>query len=169
MPQDEDGMALLLPSVQAVLHGEQPKSNIALKISSSPDPWRLVDAQNKQLASDIKVEAKNLGNGPTGIGPHAVQVLVRWPGKGLLEAQIGDFDSIHPGYCNPKTGDFQPCPPNEANAALLCRSRILPGQECDSGMIEVQGPAKAAAVSSALSPGNFDVQTTHAISADHRP
>src|SRR5208282_5060944 len=40
MPQEEDGMALLLPSVKAVLRGEIPKSNIALKVNSSPNPWR---------------------------------------------------------------------------------------------------------------------------------
>lgn len=169
MPQDEDGMALLVPSVKSVLQGKTPKSNIALKVSSSPNPWRLVDSQSKQISSDIKVEATNLGDGPTGIGPHAVQILVRWPGKGLINAQAGDFDSIYPGECDPKSGDFQPCPPGEANAALLFRSRILPGQHCESGFIEVEGPAKAEGVLSALTPGDFGNQTSHATSIEHQP
>jgi len=169
MPQDEDGMALLLPSVAAVLRGADPKPDVALQVSARPDPWRLVDSNGGKRSSEIRVVTENKGDGPTGIAPNGVQILVRWPEAGLIEAEPGDFDSVRPGTVDPASGRFRPCSPLEANAALLSRSRLQPGQRCESGLIEVEGNVRAEAFSAIRTPGGFGIQTSQASSTERHP
>jgi hypothetical protein len=169
LPQDQDGMALSLDTVTSVLRGKHPSARISLEVNARQDPWSLVDTKGVTRASQVRVLAQNRGDAATGIGPGGLQVLVAWPHMGIDEIAKGDFDATTAGRYNPETGSFQARPPAEANAVLLTRSRLLSGEKCESGVIEMEGKGRPVAFAKALTEGEIGSVTASAsLQENHR-
>jgi hypothetical protein len=143
-PEPNDEMSLPLQTVADTFEGKATTVSLKSEIARKSVPWSMIDGgeRAKTPPYDYTVTVKSVGNAASLAAPDALSVLIAFDGTGLSEVRPGDFDEIHTGVLV-EGNRFQPCAPSHANAVLLRRYHVLPGDRLRSGPLEVDadGPS----------------------------
>ncbi|MGV3617724.1 MAG: DUF3142 domain-containing protein [Fimbriimonas sp.] len=136
-PEPEEAMALPLRSVRSAFRPEPAKPSLDVKLESKAVPWALIgkDAEGG-VARDLTVKAVATGEVGTAATPGAVTVVVELDRPGVEGAAPGDFDEVRLGRVE-ADGTLRTASPARANAVMLTRHHLLPGQRLRSGAIEI--------------------------------
>ncbi len=146
-PEPGEAMTLPLSTVEAALKGAPARTELEVSATARAVPWDLVapDARAARPPQAVVLRATAVGGGPSEAEEGAVQVLVRFDRPGIDGAAPGDFDSAEVGSLDPG-GAFRRGSGVRANAVLLRRGHVLPGESLRSGAIETRADGATSVV-----------------------
>lgn len=138
-PEPDEAMALPLASVRAALRDDGLADEPTLKVDleSKAVPWALIGTETTgRVPRDLVVKAEATGPVGSAASPGAVTVVVELDRPGVEGVAPGDFDAVRLGRIAPD-GSVASASPARANAVMLIRHHVLPGQRLRSGAIEI--------------------------------
>jgi hypothetical protein len=144
-PEPLEAMALPLTSVRAALKNTEDEPGLKVTLDSKAVPWALIGTEAKgRVPRDLTVRAEATGDVGSAASPGAVTVVVEFDRPGIEGVVPGDFDQVRLGRVE-ADGSVRESSPARANAVMLLRHHILPGEKLRSGAIEIgsDGATKA--------------------------
>ncbi len=143
-PSESDEMALPLSTDALVMRGGKPAVNINGSVSSESVPWALIGgAATSDHSHAYRVKLRNTGNEPTRVSRDGASAMLLFSGEGIDAFGAGDFDAAYAGRFD-EDKVFRGCAKQHANALLLLKFRLGPGQTVTSGPIATSGSGAVA-------------------------